>query len=425
MKKLLTLLVLLAAIGWLGFKGAAWWLTDQRLAELRQFWSADGALGWGPVSSSVSGDISVRDLRFESFHLSSPLLVERARFRAGSLPALFPLLTEGALPSTWALNLDHAAMQLDAALFRNWVTAGDERPAPLFAPVCGPDARQHLGSGDFLRMGIDRVAGDAMLNQTAQGLTLEVHTWATGSVTLHWPGGRLVIGEDGPGLRSASGDLELTVRDAGLMRRVSAYCARETGQSVDDWAGQVMEAFAAGLRNRGWQPAPQTLALYRQWLTEGGELMLTLQPDEPGWGVPVYPDEVASGAQGSGGGDESVRKEGLQVIYNGALVPDVYLFAVEPVVPAVPEQAREPVVASEVMPAVVTGWQLISLDNAERWLGHRVRVTLSNERVVEGRLAGLTDDQVEVARLVNGGEVAYPMARRAVERLEIWRQGRP
>lgn len=419
MKKLLTLLVVMVAMAWLGFKGAAWWLADQRLAELRQSWSADGALTWGAISSGLGGDISVRDLRFESFRLSSPLVVERARFRAGSLQALAPALTDGTLPASWELNLDHGVMQLDAALFRNWVTAGDERPTPLFAPVCGPDARQHLGSGDFLRMGIDRVSGDAMLQQNGQGLTLEVHTWATGSVHLHWPGGRLVLTDEGPELRSTSGELELTVRDAGLMRRVSAYCARETGQPVDDWADQVMDAFAAGLSARGWLPAPQTLALYRQWLTEGGELALTLRPGEPAWGVPVHTDEAGLEANGQ------VAGEGLEVSYNGALVPDVYLLATEPVLPAVPEQAREPVPATEVAPAVVTGWQIISLDSAERWLGHRVRVTLNNERVVEGRLARLTDDQVEVARLVNGGEVAYPMARRAVDRVEVWRQGRP
>lgn len=417
MKKLLSLLVILVVLAWAGFKGVAWWSTDQRLEELRQAWSAEGALTWERPGSGLEGEVSARGVRFESFRLSSPLEIERARFRAGSLTELMTSLVDGSLPEQWQLELDHGVMLLDAALFRNWVTAGDERPAPLFAPVCGPDTRQHLGSGDLLRMGVDRISGDALLRQSADDLSLEVHTWATGSLSLRWPGGRLVWSEQGPELRSASGELEVTLRDAGLMRRITAYCARETGQSADDWANLVMNAFVSGLQSRGWQPAPQTVALYRQWLTEGGELRLTLRPDEAAWGLPVYPDAAAADAQ-------KEARRNFEVSYNGALVPDVFLLAVEPRTEEVPDQLRQPV-AEDRAGTAEAGWQPVAPDNVGHWLGHRVRVTLNNERVIEGRLSGISDDQVEVARQLNGGEVAYPMARRAVSVVEVWRQARP
>ena len=36
MKRLLTFLVVLALIGYLSFKGAVWWLADQRLADAQE-----------------------------------------------------------------------------------------------------------------------------------------------------------------------------------------------------------------------------------------------------------------------------------------------------------------------------------------------------------------------------------------------------
>jgi hypothetical protein len=110
------------------------------------------------------------------------------------------------------------------------------------------------------------------------------------------------------------------------------------------------------------------------------------------------------------------------VSYNGSTVPDVYLSRVESASRQVPEEALVPLVSPE-QARLVAGWQPVTLDQAERWLEYTVRVTLSNGRTVEGRLTRVDDEQVEVARPVDGGEVAYPMARRAVDRLEVWRRG--
>lgn len=418
MKKLLSLLVILVIVAWVGFKGAAWWLTEQTLADLRKSWSSAGALTWGRTGSGVTGDVTVNELQFESFRLTSPLAMERAQFSAPDAMALMLALGRNELPEQWSLRFDRTVMNLDAALFRNWVTAGGEAPVPLFAPVCGPDARQHLGSGDFMRMGIDRIAGDALLKQTVDGLNLEIHTWTTGGLDLFWPTAKLQLTETGPQLVSISGEVRVTLRDAGLMRRITAYCARETGQPPDQWADTVMMSFAEGLNARGYQPAPQTLALYRQWLTEGGELVMSLYPDREAFGVPVRAAPAESEP------DASAEGLFLNVTYNGAEVPDVYLQAAVQDEEELPEPAIEPVVPSAVESGVADSrWQLATLDDAERWLGYRVRVTLNNARVVEGRLSGIDDERIEVARNVGGGEVAYPMVLRAIDRFEVWRQG--
>ncbi len=65
------------------------------------------------------------------------------------------------------------------------------------------------------------------------------------------------------------------------MRRFAAYCAREAGHGeTGEWAGARQWQFA-GCRACGpgaLAASDQLVALYRQWLTEGGELTLSLNP---------------------------------------------------------------------------------------------------------------------------------------------------
>ena len=405
MKRLLTLLVVLALAVYLAFKGGVWWLTDQRFSEANRAVSEDGVIDHGRIRSGVAGSLTLVDGNYEDFRLSQPLKVGRVRFDAGSPIALINVLFDpSSLPAQWLLQGEQLSMALDNAFFRNWVTASDEDQAPaLFAPVCGPDHRQQLGSGDLLRMGITGVAGEALIRQDGSELYAELTTVETGSVEMIWPGARFNPMAPMAVLDSSAQPMTMTLRDGGLMRRVSAYCSREAGLETEEWTRVVMESFREALAARGFSPSDQLIALYRQWLTEGGELGIELSPGQPLWGVPVG----ASAAF---------------VTYNSARVPDVYLMSVEPEPEEVSVEAMVPIV--DIAGPEGPGWQAADIADAEALNGQTVRVTLANGNVVEGRLAQIDDKRLEVVRLVNGGEVAYPIAIRLIESLEVWRRGR-
>jgi hypothetical protein len=205
-------------------------------------------------------------------------------------------------------------------------------------------------------------------------------------------------------LNSGGGKMQVRLRDGGLMRRISAYCSREAGLDTAQWTQVVMESFREALEARGYQGSDQLIALYRQWLTEGGELTLELDPADANWGVPVGPADPF-------------------ITYNGSRVPDVYLAEVEPAPARVPAQAMEPVVDSA--PGGQVGWQPADPENAIELIGQTVRVTLANGNLVEGRLAGINEDRLEIARIVGGGEVAYPIAIRLIDTFEVWRRQNP
>jgi len=404
MKRLLTLLVFLALAGYVAFKGGVWWLTDQRFSEANQTVSDVGVLDHGWIRSGIGGSLTLVDGAYEDFRLSQSLTVGRLQFDAGSPIALIrALIDPSSLPPQWLLQAEQVAMALDSALFRNWVTASDENRTPaLFAPVCGPDHRQQLGSGDLLRMGISGIAGEVLVRQDASELYGELTTVETGSVELVWPGARFNPVDPIAVIHSGARPLTITLRDGGPMRRVSAYCSREAGLETGEWTRVVMESFRSALAARGFGASDQLIALYRQWLTEGGELGLELDPGQPFWGVPVSASAPF-------------------VTYNGARVPDVYLVPIAPEPEDVPVQAMEPIVDSSGPER--PGWEPADPANAEALQGQTVRVTLTNGNLVEGRLAEIGDKRLEVVRLVNGGEVAYPIVIQLIESLEVWRRG--
>ena len=149
-------------------------------------------------------------------------------------------------------------------------------------------------------------------------------------------------------------------------------------------------------------------AWIRQWLLEGGEITASVRPGSETLGIPVRPE-----------GENGTVAWALK--YNGAMVPDVFLRKAEPVAPELPKAALEPIVPRE--NPDITRWYTEDLEQAAMWINRKVRVSLSNGNIVDGRLASVTERQLEVAREVAGGEVAYPIAVRAITEFEVWRRG--
>lgn len=414
MKRLLTTLVIVVLIGYAAFKAGVWWLADQRMADARQALEEFGVLHRGSIGSGVEGRVVLNGASWQDFELTQPLNIARAEFDAGSPVSLLTGLADPSrMPAQWSLRLDGLGLTLDPTMLRNWVTADGanrEGEQALFVLSCAPDPRQQLGSGDLIRMGITGLAGEAFLRQDADRIHAELNSISTGSLELNWPAARVRLQDGELTVSSGTDPLQLTLRDAGLMRRIAAYCAREAGVEPDEWAKRSLSALVAGLETQGLAPSDQLKALYRQWLLEGGELTVSLEPGEALLGIPVR----AEGAEQA--------SSSWPVRYNGAGVPDVYLTEAKTVVSETPDVAVEPVVPRE-NPGV-EGWYGADMANADQWIDYKVRVTLSNDNVVEGRLVSVSEKELEVARVVAGGEVAYPMLTRAITNFEVWRRGR-
>lgn len=419
MKRLLTFLVILALIGYLGFKASVWWLTDQRIAEARSAVEGIGVIDRGGIRSGIEGSVTLVDGSYEDFRLSQPLGFGRLTLDAGSPVALISALLEPqSFPSEWSLRAESIFMAFDAALFRDWVTAaGEETNLGLFAPICGADSQNRLESGDLLGLGVSGLSGEAMIRQEPGRLYAEVTTVETGTLEIHWPGARLQPMDPSALFSSSVQPMRVNLLDGGLLRRLSAYCARESEMTVEAWAQAALASFDAELEARGYRASDQLRALYRKWLTEGGELTVKLNPSKALWGLPVKSEEDGPLVMSDSGTESPL------VSYNGAGVPAVFLTAIEPDPEPVTEKRAEAELAEPAQDKRQAGWLETNKDAAESLIGQTVRVTLENGNVVEGRLSGVDEKRLEVVRLVDGGEVAYPIAIRLIATFEVWQRG--
>ncbi|MBZ2169225.1 acetylornithine deacetylase [Marinobacter sp. F4216] len=412
MLRLLKWLVVLGLVGVAAFKAGVWWLADQRAADARTALEPLGVFERGTIRSGLEGQLVLSNASWQDFRLTSPLAIGRFEFDAGSpLDLIEALMDPASLSGGWTLQAEGLEMSLNSPMLRNWVT--DETVAqaslpPLFVLSCSADPNQPISSQDLMNIGIPGLTGgELLMHQRPDGLLIELNTAGTGSIEIDWPGARFQPHDPEAVLDSSSQLITVTLRDSGLMRRISAYCSERAGIEPADWARRTVQVLEGALKARGLLPSDQFEALYRQWLLEGGEVTAVLRPDGEFAGVPVYPAGVAG--------------PGWDVTYNSAVVPDVYLQKTQ--APAAPvSRAAVPVVESGES-AREKRWYAQSLETADRWIGHTVRVTLSNDNVVEGRLVKVGERELEVARKVGGGEVAYPMLIRAVTGFEVWRRG--
>ncbi len=422
MKKLFYTLVVLALVAFVVFKASVWFLAGQRMAALGDGIAESGVVSWQRLSSSLSGQVTLHGVQYQQFQWTQPVTIGQLSFATGSPVALIQALLDPAqLPVEWQLDAEGARLQLDAAMIKNWVAPKDNATPALFGLTCGPDHRQQLGSGDLVRMGESDISGEILLRQSRNNLHFELNTAGAGSVELTARDYRLDLVSGAAGMESAQllppAHIDVILRDGGLMRKVALYCARESQMEVPEWVALISSGFRDALNARGYEPSKQLMALYQRWLSEGGQLEFTLASASLTLGVPVHISKAADSNEAA-----------FNMTYNLAGVPDVYLTRMEPELPELPEQAVEPVVPDE-SEAAIADWRPAQVEEASRWLERTVRVKLASGRIVEGRLTSVNENRLEVARMVDGGEVAYPLAIRAVERFDVWRrthdQGRP
>ncbi|MGP4845152.1 hypothetical protein ACTXGQ_13535 [Marinobacter sp. 1Y8] len=416
MKKLFLSLVGLLLLGYVAFKGVAWYQVNQSLTQLQETVARDGVLKWGGIGSSIAGQVSVYDVEYQHFSVTRPLKVNRITFIADSAPALINMLTGGPLPRVWEADIENARLAMDTNLMRDWVASEDGiQQSGLLKVPCGTG---ELGLTQLMALGVDQIAADLKISQSESagsegGLALEANGGKLGSLELRLPDQGLNGGLSKENLETYRGQVLLTLRDGGFMRRVAAFCAREADTDVNVWAGKAAADFERRLAKLGNKPSDQLLALYKVWMRDGGELKATLIAGEPLYGLPrrgVSAPDISSDPQ----------IDNFDVFYNGARVPDLFVRQIEKPNPVMTSAAQSKTTTDAKQ--AQQSFRISDAAEASRWVGRDVRVTLISGRVVEGRLSGIEDRRLNLTRIVDGGEVAYPLPFTAITLFEVWRR---
>jgi len=421
MKKALIISGLALLLLWGSYQGLAWYGTHQALDRLATTWSDQGDLRWDGIRPRLSGDVEVRGVRWHWFDITRPVTLEKVIIDTPGPQALLRWLWRGQWPEEWALQVTAAEVQLEPDLFRPWARARPSRfmsRPPLALTHCGQ--RSVLAPADFLQMGIDRVSADLAVHYRRKGgdyFDLDLHAGPLGSIEgqVEMPLSRL-IDATAPGSDGLMPDaLALTLRDAGFMRRLAAFCAAREDQTPESWAEISATGWQETMEAAGMAPTASLTAFYQEWLKEGGTLQVHWRPDG---NVGLSDDEDISA-------DDWRRAQGLELIYNGEEVPEPAVALSAPVREAPPE----PVEVSDPELDMTARYHESELERAGAWIDRRVRVVLSSGQTVEGQLTSLDNRYLHIQRVVSGGEIVTPVAVSRIESFSVWRRaddpGRP
>lgn len=419
MKKTVVFLILVSVVAAAGYYGSTWYGSHQMLKGIKAEVGDVGVLEWQSIEPDWTGKVKVGGLRFTVFELSQPMRIEEALFDAGSPQNLLSWLfkPKAGLPALAQLTLSQVQLILRPDLTKSWVSTVSEDslwPRPWHLRACGEHTR--LTAADLMTMGIDTVDLDIDLRWKRGGgeaatIHGEINAGALGSVDFtlseqNLPADPTRWSADFPKRWQA---LQLVVRDGGFMRRLGAFCSKDRYASPEAWAEAETERLLTDLARWGISPGPQLRALHTQWLHSGGALMLEL----PATGSQSLESLAAL--------SDYLQQDSLVALYNDRRVGDISLsldakdFAARMQPPA-PAPTPAPVTEDS------TAWRDTPPGSLDQWLDRQVRVTLASGRSLEGRLSAINERQLQVARIVDGGEFATSARREDVVTLEVWRR---
>ncbi|XOZ32898.1 hypothetical protein ACMDCT_11830 [Halomonadaceae bacterium KBTZ08] len=423
MKRLTGALVILLLLGASAFYASLWYGARSAAQELGQAVSPWGNLRWDVVRPTWDGNVMLQGVRWHWFDITRPVKAQRIILEAPGLLALPKWLLRGEQPSRWQLQVDNLELVVEPDLFRPWARtqrALSLKRHPLHFHGCGKQPA--LTPADLLRMGVDRASGDVELVDRGSGADgyryhAAVDAGRLGSLSLDWRSQplRLPVLSDDWTRPALPKQARLLVRDAGLMRRLSSFCAAAEDEPVAEWVRRASRNWADGMAEQGLAPTGATTSLYRDWLAEGGELALEWALKGEAW-----PGTGTSAPQWQ-------QKSGLRVIHNDHELEGIGFSVREPREPSA-EPERSPLVSGD-EPKPEPAFRESDTERASAWIDRRVRLELSSGRRIEGRLVAREGDQLHIRRRLEGGTVVAPFQVTAIERFEVWRRaddmGRP
>ena len=424
MKKLLTFFLAAVLLASGIYYGALWYATHAAMRDLGEAIRPWGELHWERIRPRVNGDVAVEGLRWHWFDVTEPVTLDGLDVRSSGLLAMHRWLLERDEPRDWVINLEELALRLQTDLFRPWAhsrRAVSLAQYPIFIERCG--GQPALTSADLLRMGFDRLAVEVTLRYLGSGsgsghrYRARFEAGLLGSLEAEWQGQRLILPWPGGAEPQwpAIDQGRLLVRDAGLMRRLSSFCAAAEDEPVAQWTRRAASEWQQMMAARGVTPSKATTRLYGRWLREGGELELTWNPED-GFRTFEQPLDVRQWQE----------KTGLRVVYNGTEVEGIG-FAIDPDKPAENEVATRPVPVAE--PDTEPAFRRSDTQRAAAWIDRRVRLRLASGRQVEGQLVAIDGRSLHIRRALEGGELVAPFRLGDIEQFEVWRRpgdhGRP
>ncbi len=416
------------------FKGYIWFKVYSELSQLKEQLAPHAMIKYDWIFSSFDGEVGVRGVEITPYLLKGTITIDELSLKVADAATLFKLgdtLSRHSLPDQLNVRMRNMSLPLksDIATFANSFDASIADNQSTFNPFgvysCGDTA---VVTGDELKtMGYDNftVSSDIgyRLNPVDQTLTVSAvadsESMGRSELTIN-----LGVSESAMNLVLAAqrlpdlNSLTWEFHDAGYFRRLSFYCGKKTGTERNVYVTQAANEWDADLQDHGITLNRSLVDAYRQYILDGGLLRVDIRPDR----------DIDYSALSLFSANDIVNMLNLRIKINNEWLSDLSLKLDDNKVARLfgeEKAVNVPKPSDQTAPAIpqepVKRYQAISIDEVEHFLKYPVQVELDSGKLVEGTVIAVDEHIIEVEQVVTGGRVSYPLRKRNITLIKIWK----
>ena len=380
---------------------------EEQLEFSKMGLSMFGEFGWGDVSVSPMGALSITDIHFSPHGLAEEYKVDDIRFETAHLFELYRIafeLDQREIPDEMHMVISGLRVDLDSNLFRNLEaeSAGQSGlVSRLVTAGCGD--RHYFSVDDYISMGYGVSVSDMTVGYTMSHsgtrMNLDLDLVSRGMVKVATDMAvdldpTAALNEDTITDAKVS-HVRVAITDTGLNQRRNDFCAGEAGVARAAYPEHHHQAWMQEWNRDGLEPSETLVNAYRSFIAgDSDTLILAIDP---------YPSLDAN--------DHAMSLDPTYL--SGRLSPSVAVAGAEPesftvasVTPVVAEDSSDRVQTFDdgvEDPRDITG-------HLQDYLNRDVYLTLTDGRRLEGRIKGIENGRLQFNRRLHGGTMVVPIA---------------
>ena len=392
------------------------------------------AMEYSDVSTTLTGDVEISDLKFTSRTDPSTITVDKVAFQTGSPWALLNLrsrIQAGMLPDYLQLSIQGISLNADiVSALEQGVPPGD--PYSLLE-TAGCGEHRMFGMDEFRKMGYDSIkldwdvgyqllTGSDQVELTTRFRSHEQFDAAMDLVVSH--GGAIKDLRLSPEMATAAllKSAKITYEDLGYADRIVNFCAGETGMSNDEYREHHVKAWQAQWQAFGLHPSQEVVDIYQDFIDHPKSTMTFkiepwpaldlsenyLSPD------PVYLSNRLNpelGTERTGMMPVSMAHADSKGIAKSE--PESAPQTEQPAPKAKPDDRT----AEVATPSNSTGQ--IALAELSSHVNKEVNIALADGRAVSGRIQSVENDVLKLKRNLYGGNMVVPFALDNIESVKL------
>jgi hypothetical protein len=422
-KKNILIALFLSIIVFVGSKAFIALFAYQAAEKLKQSIEQDFAATYSWISSELDGTIVFHDLSVTPYRMKRTFYIDRLRLNYGNYFKLLRNLSNLATGSHDGLQSVRAESingELGGRDFDEWIALeyGDDFSKPLGLYACGNQKR--ASHSNLRQMGVNEYQSSITLKKTNTvdpgilGLSIFLDRGVLGETKLNTTWGASSIPGDLSQWHIENfqlNSLSLTHVDNGYFRRLSNFCSTFTEFDRAQFSENASKQWQQGLSSVGLEAGEGVRSLYRGYLLQGGQLMLTLSPSKP-FVFKRFKELLDKDLMSYF--EVSAKLNGTVMLSSTLKVNGQHF---KPPVVAVVDDSHEKDNATE---PLKSGYLAIPLSTLEQSFQQKVRLEMLDGTEYQGLVVFVDELIIKLSHKLAGGTVEYSLSRDQIKRIEMW-----